>query len=93
MKIWIRTVNGDKALKSTYAEIASVTQDELTCALREALYPLDIPTPVVLSQHVKHLKSFNVVRFSPSDFVESVDFSSLIVELHREKKEKKTVYY
>lgn len=93
MKIWIRTTNGDKTLKSTTCEISAITQASLTEALRETLFPLDVPTPIVLPQHANHLKSFNIVRFSPSDFIESVDFTALVIELHREKKEKKVVYY
>ena len=92
MKIWIRTTNGDKTGASVNAEITEITPKLLTETLREVLLPLDIPTPIVLNGHANHLKSFNIVRFKPSDFVESVDFSAMIIEVHKEKKEKKVFY-
>jgi hypothetical protein len=57
--------------------------------LRENLDAMDLPTPMVLPIHAKKLKSFNVVRFRPDDFVEYVDFSVMIIELIPDEKKKR----
>jgi hypothetical protein len=41
---------------------------------------LDIPTPVVLSSHVRNYTLFNVAKFRKEDFVESVPFDTLQLE-------------
>ncbi len=93
MKIWIRSFFGDKTGISASAELPEITVSSITNTLRETLLPLDAPTPIVLPTHANHLKSFNIVRFRPSDFVESVDFDGMTVEIHKEKKEKQKFYY
>ena len=41
---------------------------------------LDIPVPLILTKHVKHLVRFNSVTFLPEDFVESFNYDKLIIE-------------
>ena len=43
-------------------------------------HELDLPTPVVLSSHASSFTQFNIARFKPGDFVESVDFDELTME-------------
>ncbi len=86
MKAWIRTIKENKTVADTIAEITNFSAKELTESLRENLLPLDIPTPVIIEDKAKHLEKFNIVRFKRDDFVESVDFDSMVIELLREKK-------
>ena len=46
----------------------------------EICYEMDIPTPVVLKSHRHNFSQFNTTRFRASDFVESVDFETLVLE-------------
>ena len=86
MKAWIRTIKEGKTIADTVAEITSFSAMALTESLRENLLPLDIPTPVIIEQKARHLETFNTVRFKRDDFVESVDFDAMVIELLREKK-------
>lgn len=54
--------------------------------LQEICYELDVSTPVVLPTHYKHFTRFNRIKFLPRDFVEDVDFTSLVLELVIDKK-------
>lgn len=38
-------------------------------------------TPIVLTNHYVTFNNFNRVKFSKNDFVDTVDFNSLVVEL------------
>ena len=86
MKTWIRTIKDGKTLKDTVTDITDFSVNALTDKLRDVLLPMDIPTPVIIEAKAKHLVSFNVVRFKRDDFIESVDFDVMIIELLREKK-------
>ena len=86
MKTWIRIVKDDKTIKDTVTDVTDFSATALMDKLRDTLLPLDIPTPVVIEAKAKHLATFNVVRFKRDDFVESVDFDFMCIELLREKK-------
>ena len=83
-------MDGDRITASLTAEsVGNLSEDSLTAVLRDALATLDLPTPSVRATHVSHLKNFNVTRFLPADFVESVDFTSMTVESLLTGKEKR----
>ncbi|MDL2218320.1 hypothetical protein LJC27_06640 [Christensenellaceae bacterium OttesenSCG-928-M15] len=46
--------------------------------------------PVLLSKHFDQLEQFRRTIFYPSDFVETVDFDKMEIELFPEKTEKQT---
>jgi hypothetical protein len=81
VKIWIKLIKEDKIVKDIVVE-KDEPFDYASFAdyLTEGLFPLDEPTPVVLKNHVFDFAKFNVARFRPSDFVESVDFDYMWVE-------------
>lgn len=89
MKLWIKTQSGEKITADAVITVSGqLTANTLSQVLRENLDKMDIPTPMVLPVHAKKLKSFNVVRFRPDDFVEYVDFDVMIIELIRDKQTK-----
>ena len=89
MKLWIKTQSGEKITADAVITVSGqLTANTLSQVLRENLDKMDIPTPMVLPVHAKKLKSFNVVRFRPDDFVEYVDFDVMIIELIRDKQAK-----
>ncbi|MBQ7373231.1 MAG: hypothetical protein IJW64_01540 [Clostridia bacterium] len=81
VKIWIKLIKEDKIVKDIVVE-KDEPFDYASFAdyLTEGLFPLDEPTPVVIKNHLFDFAKFNVVRFRPSDFVESVDFDYMWVE-------------
>ena len=83
-KIWLRTQDdGEKILKEKIFEWKGEGIGALIDALRVVCEELDEPTPVVLKSHFFDLKQFNVTRFTSRDFVESIYFDKMILELVR----------
>lgn len=81
-KLWLRTVGADeKILKEKVFEWRGDGISSLIDVLREVCEELDEATPVVLKSHYGDLKQFNVTRFVARDFVESVYFEKMILEL------------
>ncbi len=87
MKIWGKLMRGDRMIKDVLYESALVVSPvNFKRDLQEICYKLDTSTPVVLPTHYKHFQRFNRIKFLPRDFVEEVDFTSLVLELVIEKK-------
>ena len=81
VKLWIKTLVGDKIIKQTIVERADkFTYADFTDYISEGCYALDEATPVVLKNHIMSFAKYNVVFFKPSDFVESVTFDKMSVE-------------
>ena len=81
VKLWIKLIKDDKIIKDVVVE-KEETFEWVNFAdyLTEGLYLLDEPTPVVIKHHIIDFAKFHVVRFRPSDFVESVNFDYMWVE-------------
>lgn len=80
-KIWLRTVGEDeKILKEKIYEYKGDGINSFMSELRSVCEQLDEATPVVMRTHYNSFKQFNIVRFYPRDFVESVYFEKMILE-------------
>ncbi len=80
-RIWLRTVGAEeKIIKEKVYEYTGETLNSFLERLREVCEELDEPTPVVLRSHYNSFRQFNIVRFAPKDFVESVYFEKMILE-------------
>lgn len=80
-KIWLKTVGEDEKILSEIIYLAKdSTINDFIEGIRSACEELDEATPVVLKTHYNHFKQFNIVRFAPRDFVESVYFEKMILE-------------
>ena len=44
----------------------------------------DLPTPVILDKHNKYFNEFSLVRFSKDDFVETIPYDYVEIELFEE---------
>lgn len=84
-KIWSKTYQRHKLSASQLFSLGD--QESLQGCLMEICRELDYPCPVVLNKHQKDWDSFSLVRFLPSDFIESVDFD--LLELERCKDDEK----
>ena len=90
MKIWYKTISGEKITNSEIREFDGVlTEQSFLVQLRDVCDKFNVSTPVLLKTHFKHFISFNVLHFKPADFVESVEFDKMDVEIVRDKKQKK----
>ena len=45
---------------------------------------LKIETPIVLTKHKNHLNEFNFTKFMDVDFVDSINFKNLTIEIVKE---------
>lgn len=90
MKVWAKVMKGDKILRDVvYENDVPLTQSGFQSLMQELSYKLDIATPVILVNHLKHLEMFNRVKFLARDFIEDVDFDLLIVERVLDEKKPK----
>lgn len=81
MRIWARTIKGEKIIKDiidNYTPFNNIRGYETT--LTEICHRMDIPTPITLKYHYNCFHEFNMVKYLPSEFVEKVDFDTLIIE-------------
>ncbi len=86
IKLWAKVVKNNKILKhKTYLTGASVMDYSLFYDYVSTLcHSLDLPTPLIIKTHIFNFAKFNFVQFIKSDFVESVDFDKLVIELIKE---------
>lgn len=81
--IWSKTYKEQKIKKSMTTKMEG--QPDFTCfeeTLRDLCHELDIPTPMVLTKHISDLTKFNLTRFKVEDFIESVNFDFLQIEIY-----------
>lgn len=82
MKMWLKVMRGDKILRDlVYEGKEKLTFNGFREALQSATYALDVSTPVLLRTHFRHFEEFRRAKFTPSDFIEEVDFTALVAEL------------
>lgn len=81
IKIWAKTMIKDKITRDQiYTRDEKFDSEKLMDYLVDMCYEFDIPTPIVLKSHIKNFDKFNITRFKESDFVEAIDFNSLVIE-------------
>ena len=51
--------------------------------LQEICMTLDVPTPIILTKHIKNFLLFDSTTFLPEDFVESFPFDKLVLEIYK----------
>ncbi|HHT87038.1 MAG TPA: hypothetical protein GXZ61_05175 [Clostridiales bacterium] len=88
MRIWCRIIVDQRKVKECTVDIpiqkrAEITGSEemLLKALSEAAKLLDIERPLVSNKHTKEISEYGLTAFSPSDFMDSVGFDKMTVEL------------
>ena len=81
VKIWVKTIKDKKIVKNEIVHYEGRYEEEkFDEYVREACHELDLPSPVVLTSHVKSFTQFNICRFKRGDFVEFTDFDELTLE-------------
>lgn len=81
IKIWAKIIVDNKITKDIiYESVDNYTREEFFDHLSDICHQLNIPTPVLISNHYETYENFNMVKFLPRDFVESLDFDKLEIE-------------
>lgn len=80
-RIWAKTTVGDKITRDYMYTLDSAFDEErlfeYVCDIARAM---DIPTPCILASHVHNFVHFNIARFLPREFVDTVDFDMFVIE-------------
>ena len=70
----------------------TVEEKDFLSALSAICDSLDLSKPIVCAKHRTEIKSFSRTVFYPDDFVESVDFDTLEIEvIGKKKKDSKVI--
>lgn len=64
MKVWAKVMKEDKILRDVvYENDVPLTQSGFQSLMQELSYKLDIATPVILVNHLKHLERLTELNF------------------------------
>ena len=80
VKIWGKVIKNERIIKNHVLEIDE-TNTSFFDMLKSMCEKLNIPTPVLLDKHVYDFNVFNISTFKPDDFIESVKFNRLTLQL------------
>ena len=81
IRIWARTTKNGKITRSyIYESIDNFSETTFLKHMQKICHAIDIPTPIVLKNHISNYVDFNTSTFLPRDFVESIDFDRFIIE-------------
>lgn len=92
MKVWILLQKKQKIVKETMTEydVPPIwTEEEIGALLTPPCRGLDIARPMILAKHCDEMERIGRVVFRAVDFVESVSFDTMEVELVDEKKQER----
>ena len=87
IRLWSKLYKDHKIVKDVTLNTRAETMDyslffDYICEMAHAL---DAPSPVVIKTHIFNFAKFNFVKFVKSDFVESVNFDYMMVELIKDR--------
>lgn len=84
--IWAKAIKEDKLIKNSLISFEDKFKNE---DFHEYVFyicnELDIPSPIILSKHIRHFVTFNNASFKPEDFVEEINFDKLVLEYCKEQ--------
>lgn len=81
IRIWARTVVEEKITRSyIYESINNFDEGKFKLHIANICHEMDIPTPLIIKNHIANFVDFNNAVFLPRDFVESIDFDKFIIE-------------
>lgn len=81
VKIWAKIINDNKIVRSIiYTHDSNYDTANFLTYLIDICYELDIPTPIILKSHTHNFYHFNIAKFRTPDFVESINFDTLLLE-------------
>ena len=83
IRLWSKLYKDHKIVRQVTLNTRAETMDYSLFFdyVSEMAHALDSPSPVVIKTHIFNFAKFNFVKFTESDFVESVNFDYMMVEL------------
>lgn len=81
IRIWAKVVKKGKIIKQFVLEKQkNIDYADFFEYLREICENLDIPSPVLIKQHLFNYAKYNNVKFVADDFMEPISFDRLVLE-------------
>lgn len=82
VRIWITVRKKQKILQDTVLVVEPPqTESDFAAIFEEVGMQLDIPSPVLMGKHRRELDQFNRTRFFADDFLETVSFDCMEMEI------------
>lgn len=83
-KIYSKLVTNNKVMAGyVYTLSSEFTIHDFFEYLQEICAHLDIPTPIILTKHIKNFLLFDNTIFIQDDFVESFPYDKLVIEIFK----------
>ena len=80
-KLWAKILKNHKIVEECVVNVSDeFDAQNLYEPLKEICYELKIETPIILSKHKNQLEEFGITKFLKTDFIDSVNFDSLVIE-------------
>lgn len=79
--LWAKMLTDNKIIKTSTLELDVFDRQRIAEYLTKISYELDISTPIVLAKHIAGFDNYSSATFLPDDFMETVHFDKLVVEL------------
>ncbi len=92
MRVWGIIKKNNKTIADTVKEFdfdGISTVGQWQSVIDAVCKELDLSHPVVLEKHLREIVGFSRTTFRASDFIESVDFDKLEIELFADKDRKR----
>ena len=79
LKIWGKIIKDNKPVAHYTADIdpSASSEAQLSEALREICYALDLSNPIIQSKHIRDMEQYHFTRFLPESVIEPVSFDRL----------------
>ncbi len=84
MNIWGRVRKNNRTITECVVKVNAESADKIedwSEPIGDLCHELDLARPVILKKHIDDFNKFSHTYFKPRDFVESVDFDRLEIEL------------
>lgn len=86
-QLWVKVMKKQKIDRQITAECDNKS---VRTALDEVCKELDIPCPIWLGKQEREYENFRITSFSSDNFVESIDFSKLVIEYIEDPNKKRS---
>jgi len=83
-KIWSKIIKDNKIKKDFTLSLDEFSIDNLYEYLKDICYNLKIETPIILPKHLSQLEEYNMTRFTSGDFIDFIEFDSLMIEYYED---------
>lgn len=83
-RIYAKLITNNKVISDYIYELKSeFAIHDFFEYLQEICANLDVPTPIILTKHIKNFLIFDSTTFLPEDFVESFPYDKMVIEIYK----------